>query len=222
MTTSQRALAPSIPTWAFTWRLIRYRPWPFVFHSLCVIVLYTARVAPGLIEKSIFDSISGAAPAVLGPWRCLPSTSRSNCAADVELRPDLGDVTFRIRRARCCGATCSPASCAIETTTPYRVGRRGRQPLRHDVDETCDFPTWLPFMAGEGLSRSCGCDHGQHRPDNHPGHLRAIARVAVVGRMHGAVCWSTPRRNGWPPAPSADSWARSSAPHRQSRWPALS
>src|SRR5512137_437546 len=60
--------ASSIPTWTFNWHIIRYRPWAFAMFCVCHILVQTSRVLPGLIEKSIFDTITGAAPATLGLW----------------------------------------------------------------------------------------------------------------------------------------------------------
>ena len=63
--TTQPATLKTIP---FNWQIIRFRPWMFAIHCTFVVILFGLQVAPGLIEKAIFDSITGAAPAALGLW----------------------------------------------------------------------------------------------------------------------------------------------------------
>ena len=55
---------PSIATWPFNWRIIRYRPGLFLAHSLFVIFVFSLQIFPGLIEKAVFDTITGATPAM--------------------------------------------------------------------------------------------------------------------------------------------------------------
>ena len=57
---------PSIATWPFNWRIIRYRPGMFLAHSLFVVFVFSLQIFPGLIEKAIFDTITGATPATTG------------------------------------------------------------------------------------------------------------------------------------------------------------
>ncbi len=56
----------TIATWPFNWRIIRYRPGMFLAHSLFVIFVFSLQIFPGLIEKAIFDTITGATPATGG------------------------------------------------------------------------------------------------------------------------------------------------------------
>ena len=58
----------ALKTIPFNWSIIRYRPWLFAAHCACVVAAFGMQVFPGLIEKAIFDSITGAAPATLGLW----------------------------------------------------------------------------------------------------------------------------------------------------------
>ena len=46
----------------FNWRLIRYAPWPFLLLLASDMLFYGSRVVPGLIEKAVFDNLTGAAP----------------------------------------------------------------------------------------------------------------------------------------------------------------
>src|SRR5690348_6429894 len=58
----------SINVWRFNWNLIKYRPWPFAVFSIFHMAFFILQVIPGLIEKSVFDTITGAAPAAVGLW----------------------------------------------------------------------------------------------------------------------------------------------------------
>jgi ATP-binding cassette, subfamily B, bacterial len=58
----------TIKTWPFNWRLIRYKPGAFALFTIFTLLFLGARVLPGLIEKMIFDTITGAAPARAGLW----------------------------------------------------------------------------------------------------------------------------------------------------------
>ena len=46
---------------AFNRALIRYAPRPFVVHAVLQIFYLGSRVLPGLIEKAVFDTITGQA-----------------------------------------------------------------------------------------------------------------------------------------------------------------
>src|SRR2546425_8985349 len=59
---------PGIATWLFNWRMITFSPWLFGVHSAFVILFFFLQVLPGLIQKSVFDSITGAQPAEITLW----------------------------------------------------------------------------------------------------------------------------------------------------------
>jgi hypothetical protein len=61
---TSHATPRTMNTWWFVWRLIRYAPGLFLAQSALQIFFLTVQVVPGLIEKAIFDTITGAAPAV--------------------------------------------------------------------------------------------------------------------------------------------------------------
>ena len=68
MSTGAQKQTRRLKTWPFNWRLIAYRPWPYAVFCLFHILFFVLQVIPGLIEKSIFDTITGAAPATLSMW----------------------------------------------------------------------------------------------------------------------------------------------------------
>ncbi|MCU0500902.1 MAG: ABC transporter ATP-binding protein/permease [Anaerolineae bacterium] len=143
---------PSIATWPFNWRIIRYRPGMFLAHSLFVIFVFSLQIFPGLIEKGIFDTLTGANaanPAALrwlialfvgvevaraagsfgGEWtgwtyrRVVGALLRSNLFASILRRP--GDRPLPV-------------------SSGEAINR-----FRNDVAEVADFPTWLPDQIGK-------------------------------------------------------------------------
>ncbi|MBI1800862.1 MAG: ABC transporter ATP-binding protein [Chloroflexi bacterium] len=68
MTTSIPQARPTLETWPLNLRLIRYCAGPFAIHCAFVLFVFGLQVAPGLIEKAVFDTLSGNAPAAPGVW----------------------------------------------------------------------------------------------------------------------------------------------------------
>ena len=66
MITPQSREQRTLKTWPFNWRLIRYRPWPYIVYCIFHMSFFIIQVIPGLIEKAVFDTITGAAPATIG------------------------------------------------------------------------------------------------------------------------------------------------------------
>ncbi|HEY3288802.1 MAG TPA: ABC transporter ATP-binding protein, partial [Anaerolineae bacterium] len=58
-------------TVTFNWAIIRRQPWPYIVYVLCNMLGILAPLAPGLIQKSIFDSLTGSSPSGLKVWTLL-------------------------------------------------------------------------------------------------------------------------------------------------------
>jgi ATP-binding cassette subfamily B protein len=52
----------------FLWQLLRYKPWAWLLTILAYVALYGLNFAPPLIVSTLFDRLTGAAPAGLGLW----------------------------------------------------------------------------------------------------------------------------------------------------------
>ena len=50
----------------FLWRLVRFSPWLYLMAGLCWIASWLLFLAPGLIARSFFDTLTGRAPAGIG------------------------------------------------------------------------------------------------------------------------------------------------------------
>ncbi len=142
-------------TWAFNWRIIRYQPWPYLVYVLCIVLSILAPLAPGLIEKSIFDTLTGAAPIGLSVWSLLGLFVSVELARLMLSFGDAwGDPTFRylvgglLRANIMAGVLRRPGALArsVALSSGEAINR-----FDDDVGETSDFPMWLPGVAGQVL-----------------------------------------------------------------------
>ncbi|MEJ5200449.1 MAG: ABC transporter ATP-binding protein, partial [Anaerolineae bacterium] len=152
---------PSIPTWLFNWRIIRYRPGLFLAHSLCVILVFGLQVFPGLLLKVVFDAIgAGAVTAdlpVVGPvavWWLIA------LFVGVELARAVGSFgvewtgwTYRrvvaalLRSNLLASILRRPGNRPLPVSPGEAINR-----FRSDVAEVSDFPTWFPDQIGKILA----------------------------------------------------------------------
>jgi ATP-binding cassette, subfamily B, bacterial len=138
----------------FNWALVRFRPWSYAILFACMFTFLAARIVPGLIEKAIFDTLSGDAPAGWNPWTLIALYFGAELARLASL---LGtgwfDVTFRVgvgalmRSNIMASILRRPGAVPLAVASGDAIDRLG-----DDVGETSDFPTWIPHMAGHIFS----------------------------------------------------------------------
>lgn len=143
-----------IPTWPFNWALIKQAPRAFTIHSLFHILFLSAPVALGLIEQAVFDRVTGVQPAGWNVWSLIALYISIGLVRLLTSFPDIwGGVTFRrqtggwLRVNLMRGALQRPGALAQPFSSGESVNR-----YNHDVAEVCDFPTWLPHVAGYTLA----------------------------------------------------------------------
>ncbi len=146
-----QTVSPPLRTWKFNWALIRYRHRPFALHTLLVLFLFGATVLPGLVEKWVFDTITGNAAASISIWALVALYVSIELARLVaRLGVEWTGWTFRLvvqallRRNVFASILRRPGSQAPAVSSGEAIYR-----LRNDVDEVSDFPTWLPDVAGQ-------------------------------------------------------------------------
>jgi ATP-binding cassette subfamily B protein len=138
---------------SFTWALIRKRPWPFLAYTLGWSLFSLLYLVPGLVEKAIFDSLTGAAPAAVSVWTLLAIlitaeitrvfanyvVFRSDIAWQESLRAllQLNLMASILRR---------PGAQPLSISAGEAISRFG-----DDVAEVKDFPLWIPDMLGKFL-----------------------------------------------------------------------
>ncbi len=151
MSTGAQKQSRRLKTWPFNWQLIAYRPWPYAVFCLFHILFFVLQVIPGLIEKSIFDTITGAAPATLSIWGLIALYASVELWRQATTFGEIwGDVTFRyttgalLRRNLFASILRRPGAQAMPISPGDAISR-----FRDDVGETSDFPLWLPDMFGQ-------------------------------------------------------------------------
>ncbi len=147
------AQARTIPTWSFNWQLILGPPRLFGPHFLLMTLYLAGRVVPGLIERQFFDHLSGATAAGPGLWELIAlyvsfETARLGSSLGAEwfgwrFRYTVGAL---VRRNLFASLLRRPGSAQLPVSSGEAVSR-----YRDDVAEVCDFPTWLPHVAGHML-----------------------------------------------------------------------
>ncbi len=149
MTTQSRS-PRTMPTWPLNWAIIRHAPRSFTIHSIFHIFFLSAPVALGLIERSVFDTITGAQPAGFSVWTLTALYVAAGAARLASSFPDIwGGATFRaevggfVRRNMFAALLRRPGA----TELPIPVGEAVNR-YNDDVAEIADFPTWLPHVAG--------------------------------------------------------------------------
>lgn len=143
-----------LQTWPFMWRLVTYARGPFGLHAALQIFFLGSRVLPGLVEKAIFDKITGAAAVRLDLWALLALYAGIGLARMVATYAETWfGWTFRytaaaLLRRNLFAAHLRRPGAAPQPVAPGEAVNR----YRTDVAEVCDFPTWLPDVAGTLVS----------------------------------------------------------------------
>ncbi|NWG22635.1 MAG: ABC transporter ATP-binding protein [Chloroflexi bacterium] len=148
-TTKPSALA----TWSLNRALIRAFPGSFNVHSACHILYQIAPAALGLIEKAVFDTITGATPATLGVPVLVALYLSVGLAQLTVSFPDIWNaITFKRRAGLMLRHNLLAAQLRRPGALPPPVAS-GEAISRYDDDvaEVCDFPTWIPHVTGETL-----------------------------------------------------------------------
>nr|MDQ2830163.1 hypothetical protein [Chloroflexota bacterium] len=85
-----------IATWTFNRRMMAYRPRPFAVYAVFHMLFFIGQLAPGLIEKAIFDRLTGAATVALGLWALVALYASVELARLATTFGTIwGDVTFQ-------------------------------------------------------------------------------------------------------------------------------
>src|SRR5512145_677027 len=141
-TTSEQRL----PTLPLNWREIRYRPWSFGFNTITVLIFNI-----GLIEKAIFDTLTGAAPAGLDIWwliALMVSVELARIGASFGTALSYANfwsaVGSLLRKNLLASILRRPGAVPLPMSAGEAVSR-----FDSDVDEVADFPLWFPDALGQ-------------------------------------------------------------------------
>jgi len=160
-TTNDEGRPTTIATWAFNWRIIRYRPGLFLAHSLCAVIVFSLQIFPGLLLKAVFDALSGAAGAaglpIIGPvavgWLIALFVGVELARAAGSFGVEWTGWTYRrlvaalLRSNLFASILRRPGNRPLPVSSGEAINR-----FRNDVAEVADFPTWLPDQIGKILA----------------------------------------------------------------------
>jgi ATP-binding cassette subfamily B protein len=139
---------------AFNWHLVRYAPRPFALHVICQIFYIGSMALPGLIEKAVFDTITGAAPVALSIGALIVLYISIGVARLVANYAETwAGYTFRytvgalMRRNLLASLLRRPGALVAPVSPGEAVNR-----YREDVSEVGDFPTWMADVIGNVLA----------------------------------------------------------------------
>ena len=149
--TQTETTKPTMSTWAFVWVLIWRKPIPYLGYGIAWGFFNLIYLVPGLVEKQIFDTLTGDAQASFGVWTLLAifvtaeivrvlaqyGTTLSNLYFQEPLRALLQlNLMQSILQ--------QPGAVPLPISTGEAMSRFG-----DDVGEVKDFPVWLPDMFGK-------------------------------------------------------------------------
>jgi len=140
-----------LPTLPLNWREIRYRPWPFIANTVAELIFNPSLILLGLIEKTIFDSLTGAAPASLNIWwliALMVSVELARISATLGMALSYANfwsaVGSLLRKNLLASILRRPGAVPLPMSTGEAVSR-----FDSDVNEVADFPVWFPDTLGQ-------------------------------------------------------------------------
>ena len=147
-------MTPGMGVMAVNRALIRYARRPFALHAVLQVFYLGSRVLPGLVEKAVFDTITGQAGLRIGLWALIAAYAGIGLARMTSTYAEaFAGWTFRfvaaalVRRNLFAALLRRPGALPHPISPGEAVNR-----YRDDVAEVCDFPTWLPDVAGNLVS----------------------------------------------------------------------
>jgi len=140
-----------LATWTATWKIIRFRPQSYAALMLFYLLTFGTLALPGRVLQVVFDRLSNATTAGANLWTLLA------LLVAAELSHIVSDFvrTFPEETFRCYGLALlrgnimtnvlrRPGAATLSVSPGDTVNR-----LRSDVAELADWPSWLPYIAGQ-------------------------------------------------------------------------
>lgn len=156
-----RATGDTIGTAAFNLRVIHYQLKPFLIHFFFTVLLFGQALAPGLIVKAIFDSISGESGGLSGAplgldvrwWLIILYLLLEAARLLISIGYEWFGWTFRVLvgallRSNLFAAILRRRSDQALPFSPGEVVNR----FRSDVSEVSDFPLWIPDQVAKWIA----------------------------------------------------------------------
>jgi ATP-binding cassette subfamily B protein len=135
---------------SFNWALIKHARRPFAVHALLQVFFLGSLFLPGLVEKAVFDTITGQAAVGLNLWALIAAYAGIGLARMIATYGEtFAGYTFRYTVGAWVRGNLFASLLRRPGALPHPVGPgEAVNRYRDDVAEVCDFPTWLPDVAG--------------------------------------------------------------------------
>lgn len=141
-------------TWWYVKQLATYAPRPYWLHAVLQVLVLGTQVLPGLIERSIFNQLTGDAAVSLGVPTLIALFVSIGLARNMgAFAESWAGWTFRLevgalmRRNLFAAHFRRPGAATAPVSPGESVNR-----YNDDVGELGDFPTWLPDIAGNSVA----------------------------------------------------------------------
>lgn len=140
-------------TWPFNVRLMRYAPRPFAVYGSFTFLMVAGEIIPGILVQAVFDRLTGHLSAGFSISALVALFVALEVARFATVfGHEWGYVTYFItagallRRNILAAILNRPGAAPLPLSPGAAVNR-----FRDDVDETADFPTWLPQELGHWI-----------------------------------------------------------------------
>jgi ATP-binding cassette subfamily B protein len=154
MTTAATPEKPKLRTWWYVWRLIRFRPWLYLaLGTLETLFFGVFPQITGLLTYAFFNTLTGDAPASVGPWGLIALLMVTAVARVAAI---FGDVAVYFTFMYTVGALLRknlfecilkrPGARAVPDSPGEAISR-----FRGDVDEIANFMAESLILTGFGL-----------------------------------------------------------------------
>jgi ATP-binding cassette subfamily B protein len=137
-------------TYQYLWRLIMYRPIRYLVNAIAWTVIYLAPIAPGLITKEFFDSITGSSALGYGVWGLIALLMAAAVGRIVLIVIGfITDVNFRFRMGMLLRRNLlehvlkQPGARAIPVSPGEAISH-----FRDDVDQSEEAASWSVDVFG--------------------------------------------------------------------------
>jgi ATP-binding cassette, subfamily B, bacterial len=142
---------PRLTTWWVNWRLVNVSPGAFGIYSAFAILFFLFQVLPGLLQKSIFDGITGAQPGQVSLWLLIALLIGVEFARLLTaIGTDWFGMTFRLAGIMLVHRNLFESLLTRRGDAPRPVSPgEAVNRFREDIGEVCDFPTWIPDAIGQ-------------------------------------------------------------------------
>lgn len=152
--TTANAPRRGIGTMPFNFALIRYAWRLFALHAVLQIFFLGSRVLPGLVEKAVFDTITGEAQVAFNLWTIIALYAGVGTARlAATFAETWAGWTFRYTAAALVRRNLLAAHLRRPGALPHPIAPgEAVNRYRGDVAEVTDFPTWLPDVVGNLVS----------------------------------------------------------------------